>query len=137
MEILLNLLWFALLAPAVWLWRRRQTPAQRPQAESTRFLLCLGCALFLLFPVISATDDLQAMRAEIEEPGPSKRAVKQAGEKAPLHSRLISSAAVLSESFRFVLGDLGEQSRVVASLALESVRLIIRCGRAPPSSFLS
>ena len=44
-----------------------------------QFLLALGCALVLLFPVISATDDLHAMRAEMEESATSKRAVPQAG----------------------------------------------------------
>jgi len=47
------------------------------------FLSALGCALVLLFPVISATDDMHAMRAEMEESSPGKRGICQAaGEKA-------------------------------------------------------
>jgi hypothetical protein len=35
--------------------------------------------LVLLFPVISASDDLHAMRAEMEESATNKRTVRQAG----------------------------------------------------------
>jgi hypothetical protein len=37
--------------------------------------MALACALVVLFPVISATDDLHAMRAEMEESPISKRTV--------------------------------------------------------------
>ena len=53
--------------------------ARRARITALQFLLALGCALVLLFPVISATDDLHAMRAEMEESATSKRAVRQAG----------------------------------------------------------
>jgi hypothetical protein len=35
--------------------------------------------LFLLFPIISATDDLNAMRQVLEESSPGKRTIKRAG----------------------------------------------------------
>jgi len=37
----------------------------------------LCCLLALLFPIVSATDDLHPLRIEIEESSPSKRVVKQ------------------------------------------------------------
>ncbi len=77
MELLLNLVWLLLAIPAFWLWRRGVSASER-KYSSPHCLLALGCILVLLFPVISATDDLHAMRAEIEEPGISKRTVRQA-----------------------------------------------------------
>jgi hypothetical protein len=79
MELLLNILWLALAVPAIWVWRRRPAYAATAWFGSWRPVLLLGCALILLFPVISATDDLHAMRPEMEESSASKRLLKQAG----------------------------------------------------------
>ena len=65
-ELLLNLLWLLLGLPAMWLWR--QARRGQPGFNSWRGLLMLGCVLILLFPIVSASDDLQAMRTEAEEP---------------------------------------------------------------------
>lgn len=77
MELFLNLCWLSLLLPAWLLWRQRTSstgsanPGQSSGARPLVFVCALGCALILLFPVISASDDLHAMRPEMEE---SKRA---------------------------------------------------------------
>jgi len=90
MELFLNLCWLSLLAPAWLLWRRHisSTDSARQTVSPLLFLGVLGCALVLLFPVISATDDLHAMRPEMEE---SERAFRHAGQctchlHAPIHS---------------------------------------------------
>jgi hypothetical protein len=77
MEIALNILWLSLLLPALWVYRWRR-PDCSNQVRFSRLepILILACVLVLLFPVISATDDLHAMRFEMEEPGP-QRWVKQ------------------------------------------------------------
>jgi hypothetical protein len=75
MELLLNLVWVLLAIPAYFLWRNANR-AQHIGASSLQCLFALGCALILLFPVISATDDLHAMRAEMDES--SKRNIRQA-----------------------------------------------------------
>lgn len=77
MELLLNILWLMLAVPGVWLWQRDPTSAAHKRWLG-RFgpLLLLACVLALLFPVVSATDDLRAMRSEMEEPGPCKRTVR-------------------------------------------------------------
>jgi len=77
MELLLNLAWLLLALPACWLWRSR-TATTGSKFTSLQCLLALGCMLVILFPVISATDDLLAMRSEIEELPASKRNVRQA-----------------------------------------------------------
>jgi hypothetical protein len=46
-----------------------------------QFSIALCCLLFLL-PVISASDNLHAMRQEMEESSPSKRALKQIAKRA-------------------------------------------------------
>src|SRR5215831_12850116 len=84
MELLLNLAWLLLALPAYWLWRERGAMRK----SGFQCLLALGCLLVVLFPVISATDDLQAMRTEMEESsGASKRTLRQAsGEKSNFSS---------------------------------------------------
>jgi len=73
MELFLNLIWMVLAASTMCAWgRRRNHPQSRPH------LIALVCLLALLFPVISATDDLNAMRSEMEDSSPSKRGLKQA-----------------------------------------------------------
>src|SRR3974377_2100880 len=77
LELLLNLCWLLLFGPGIYVWLR-----QRHKARSVvQFSIPLASFLFLLFPVISVTDDLHAMRQEMEEPGPSKRALKQVAKR--------------------------------------------------------
>jgi hypothetical protein len=85
MELLLNLLWLMLALPAYWVWRQQLRCARdRGCWQAPRTVLMLGCILMLLFPVISATDDLHFMRPEMEESTSSKRALKYAAsDKAP------------------------------------------------------
>jgi hypothetical protein len=79
MELLLNLVWLALALPAIWMLRHQSAcPTDGCRLHRIRPFLLLSCVLVLLFPVISATDDLHAMRQEIEESSSSKRVVKQA-----------------------------------------------------------
>jgi hypothetical protein len=79
MELLLNLAWVFLVLPAYWLWRKDASERAARRVSSLQCLLALGCVLVLLFPVISASDDLHAMRAEMEDSTTSKRAVRPAG----------------------------------------------------------
>jgi hypothetical protein len=77
MELLLNILWLLLALPAVVVWRRQARSSRNPEEYShARSFVLSGCLLALLFPVISASDDLHPIRAEIEEAGISKRTVK-------------------------------------------------------------
>jgi hypothetical protein len=59
METILNLIWLAITAAAIWLWRFRWLVSrQNPRARVFQEVVAIGCALALLFPVISLTDDL-------------------------------------------------------------------------------
>src|SRR5271157_3388319 len=98
MELLLNLLWLMLALPAILVWRRHSasTKSSGRQSHSRSFVL-LGCLLALLFPVVSASDDLHPIGTEIEESGPFKRTVKQSpGVKSPACSYDGGGAAQLA-----------------------------------------
>src|ERR1019366_6052590 len=59
METILNLLWLIVTLAALWLWRFRWLVSRRnPRARVFLETVAMGCALALLFPVISLTDDL-------------------------------------------------------------------------------
>jgi hypothetical protein len=140
MELFLNLCWLSLLAPAYLLWRLRivsPSACNRTRSSSVPplvFLCVLGCALVLLFPVISASDDLHAMRAEIEELSPSKRAVCQsAAEKTSgWHNRLLHLCAVLPIPASLRLTSETRHQSLSAFLFLPVAPLILQASRAPP-----
>ncbi len=141
MELFLNLCWLSLLLPAYLLWRQRtsSTGSDRPAARPLVFLCALGCALILLFPVISASDDLHAMRAEMEESSPGKRGVCQAAvEKASVwHSRWQNLPAVVATTASLGLNSEGWQKLFTAPLSVPVVPSILRASRAPPCSRLA
>lgn len=140
MELFLNLCWLSLLMPAYLLWRQRiisPSPRSRCGRSSVPplvFLCILGCALVLLFPVISASDDLHAMRAEMEESSPCKRTVCQAGgdRTSVLHNRSLQLCAVFAIPASFALSSESRHKSLSASLLLPSAPSILHSGRAPP-----
>jgi len=138
MELLLNLAWLLLALPAYWLWRRDCGVQSGRRFSSLQCLLALGCLLVLLFPVVSATDDLRAMRAEMEESGPSKRSVRQAGsERTSLWtSQGPNPPAVVGTSLSFALGSEGWQEMFSPSLSVSAAPSLLRAGRSPPKSYL-
>src|SRR5277367_5301076 len=68
MELLLNLSWFALAVAAFGaLVRMRRACALTPGATDVKALLALSCILVLLFPIVSASDDLHPTQAVLED----------------------------------------------------------------------
>jgi len=134
MELFLNLCWVSLLLPAWLLWRKRTsaTGAGHPAARPLVFVCALGCVLVLLFPVISATDDLHPMRAEMEE---SKRAFHHPGHCAcTIHALAHSPQPVLPSSFSLMPAF--EQIGTVLPFMpqrLGTFSAPAPAGRAPPS----
>ena len=68
MELLLNLLWIAmvLVAFSVFLQKRRDG-SLLPKVPYGKALLALACVLVLLFPFVSASDDLHPTQAVLED----------------------------------------------------------------------
>jgi hypothetical protein len=138
MELLLNLLWLTLALPAVWMWRHQSVCSKDcGRFHQIRPIVLFGCILMLLFPVISATDDLHAMRQEIEESGSSKRVVKQAvADKSLTH---LSSAGALPA---IIFPGFDGNDQVCGKVLIAAVRLPEQeshgktSSRAPPFSRL-
>jgi len=140
MELLLNLLWLTLAVPAIWMWRHQSVCAEDcPRFHRIRPLVLFGCVLMLLFPVVSATDDLHAMRQEMEESSPSKKVVKQAVADKSL-ARITTAGALPALIFPVWLG---HDDRVCGQVLGVPVRLSEQrhsggsSSRAPPLSSLS
>ena len=130
MELFLNLCWLSLLLPGYLLWRQR-TSSDRPAAPPLVFLCALGCALILLFPVISATDDLHVVRPEMEE---SERGFRRAGSCACTPHALAHSSQPSLPSLASLTPEF-EQIGTVLPFAPQSLRTFSAsapAGRAPP-----
>lgn len=139
MELLLNLAWLLLALPAYWLWRRSFRTRASGRLSSMQCLLALGCLLVLLFPVISATDDVHAMRAEMEESSPGKHGVRQAaGEKNSIwHSRWLSMPAVIATSASLGLIAIGRHETLSVLQPAPFAPPVRLASRAPPSLHLA
>src|SRR5579862_492653 len=66
MELLLNLVWIALAATAFVCLPHRAR--QQRRIDYWRSVFALACILLILFPIISASDDLHPAQAVVEEP---------------------------------------------------------------------
>jgi hypothetical protein len=140
MELLLNLIWLAMALPGLWMWRKMPARARNPHwFGRCRPLLLLGCALVLLFPVISATDDLHAMRPEIEESNPFNRQLKNsAGARSGVCAH--ASCIVLFHSIGFAENRNDEPCGVVSIASSTAPELSFfreQVSRGPPSIVLS
>ena len=135
MELLLNVAWLLLALPAYALWRSARAARRKYGLTSLQSLLALGCALVLLFPVISATDDLHAMRTEMEESPASKRSVRQGSNDRNSISptRLQFPPAIVSALNLFVFT--AERTPVVAipPAFVPAAPSSWAAGRAPPA----
>ena len=137
MELFLNLCWLSLLLPAYLLWRRRASStgsgnrAGALVASPFVFVCVLGCAFVLLFPVISASDDLHAMRPEMEE---SERGFRHPGHCAcTVHALTYSSQPPLPSSTS--LTPALERIGMVLPFVPQTLRTFsasVPAGRAPP-----
>jgi hypothetical protein len=138
MELLLNLAWVLLALPAYWLWRREAESRPSCRVSSLQCSLALGCVLVLLFPVISASDDLHAMRSEMEESATSKRAVRAAASEKNSAgvNRLQGPPALVASAAWVVAPEVGLLKFSVASVVLLTTPGVVYAGRAPPVSLL-
>jgi len=139
MELLLNLTWLLLAIPAYWLWRRSFNTRALGKLGSLQCLLALACLLVLLFPVISATDDLHVMRTEMEESSPGKRSARQAaGEKTSVwHSRWQTLPAMVATPASFAMLAEGRHESFSVLQPEPAAPLVLHASRAPPCSRLT
>lgn len=77
MELFLNLFWLALAATVATVFVRQQSGREEQERlPYAKALLALGCVIVLLFPFVSASDDLHPTQAIFEDS--SKRVQKSA-----------------------------------------------------------
>jgi hypothetical protein len=134
MELLLNLCWILLAIPAFFMLRHGAADSRDlHRFQGLRAALVFGCLLMVLFPIISATDDLCAMRPEMEESG--SRCVLRDGTGDDGHA-FSSTVPVLLLHVSPSLAPAGHViGLVVERSASASVPVLVttRPGRAPPS----
>jgi hypothetical protein len=136
MELLLNLAWLLLALPAYWLWCGSRTSHPARKLTSRQCLLALACLLAVLFPVVSATDDLRAMRTEMEESPVSKRTIRQASNEKASGWNWQSQPALAGSSSFLIEGEQGWHPLPTLSLFMPAAPAVGRAARAPPVSFL-
>ena len=131
-ELLLNHCWLALVLPAFLLWRRRAS-SERSAHRSLLFLCALGCVLILLFPIISASDDLHSGGLAIEE---SKRTLCHGGHcaRSPYCSvaRSPQLAVAVAGAPRVILARVG-MVLTFSPQSFGTLAAIGWMGRAPPA----
>ena len=133
MELTLNLFWLLLTVPALFLWRR-QGLGRRQDHRSYLVLPALGCLLILLFPVISTSDDLRAMRAEAEDSVTRDSLRDASASRSSQAADRANTPFTLPQAQVFIsLGSPAWIATTPASTPKSGLRLVTtRTGRAPP-----
>ncbi len=86
MELLLNIVWLVVASAAVASWARSRSRATADPGAWRAELFALGCALVLLFPIISLSDDLQAEPAAVEASRSGQPTVQSGADRASVAS---------------------------------------------------
>src|ERR1700692_3014277 len=90
MELILNAAWLIIAVVSYVLLIRRNASRSLEHAHSPggfRSIVALSCALAVLFPIISLSDDLQEMQAAVVEVLSSRPVLKKFGVNYPLNPR--------------------------------------------------
>ncbi len=129
MELLLNLIWISLAALAfLGFFRGRRASGQLAQVPCSKALLALACGMILLFPVVSASDDLHPTQAVLEEV--SKRVqlhVLRASPPLFMLPAILALCLLCSPAVLHLLRPLASKGRLLDGAIVPSN------GRAPPS----
>ncbi len=133
MELLLNLIWLAVAATAlVAFTRSRRRSARMAHIPYVQALIALACVVVLLFPVISASDDLHPAQAIVEDASKKLQIAI-----APLHLQRTSPSS-------FMLAAMAAIYLTLALVVLQPLRsaaiparildgaIVPSAGRAPP-----
>lgn len=132
MEAALNALWFLIALAGFCLWLRQNLSAaasQKARCSLLASLASLACALALVFPVISLTDDLRDEQAILEDSvGPSFKSLGNGFVSA----KCSTPVAVIQSAWPRPDTRVAEWAISVEVLPCTSVFLAPLAGRAPP-----
>jgi len=129
MELLLNLAWLALALLAFGAFvQKRRAVLRRRRASYRTALLAMVCVLVLLFPVVSASDDLHPTQAVLEDA--SKRVQQMV---APLSSLPSMVPALLALNLLAALVMVATWRPVAPVTRVISLARNLVSGRSPPS----
>ena len=131
MELLLNIAWLLIGGVALWMFLGT-APMDRKRFLFA--LVALGCAILLLFPAVSASDDLHFQAFVSEDANASKRLLNAAAHNAPLGFCAILTMAVLLAAPRRTVWLVRGVKSVPVPTALIDLPIL---GRAPPSADLA
>lgn len=140
MELLLNLLWLFLAISLLRGYiRLRRTQGLDTGAHPFRaFVLCI-CIIILLFPVVSASDDLCALQTELGDLSAGQvRGKNFAGSSANGGKSFPQLIGICSLSLVMPCGnDPRQQVAAPCQVWLKGLRAPVTTGRAPPSAKFS
>jgi hypothetical protein len=131
MELLLNFAWLLLALPAYWLWLDARDAATGRRLTALQYLFSLACVLVLLFPIISATDDLRAMRADMEE-SPHKISICQKSTDKHYFGKWQSQPALASFSSSQIPTNQAWPVAPTSAFSLPPAPTVAAPSRAPP-----
>jgi cbb3-type cytochrome oxidase subunit 1 len=134
MELLLNLLWIAMAVAVLSAFVQRRCGSSRvAQTPYVTALIALACLLALLFPVVSASDDLHPTQAVLE--GVTKRLQQAVAPFQHAHAGLFMATlpSLLAVSLMFALAGSQFWRPVTCEARVIHREQTPRNGRAPPS----
>jgi hypothetical protein len=142
METILNLVWLAITLGIAAVWSLRWLPARRhPRRRAVRDAVALGCALALLFPAISLTDDLHPAIVAVDAASGKRNACQFVAQLA--HARTASGRALTNPAAAVVLPrgftgcEFASSDLVTAADELNaSSHSTHSSGRSPPAAFV-
>lgn len=133
MELLLNLVWASVAIGALIAFLRvRRSSAPVGHVSYLQGLIALACVVWLLFPIVSASDDLHPTQAVVED------ATKRMQQRlAPLHQLNSPAMAMLPAALLwallFTLVVLHWSSSTALAFPLPAFDSAAFSGRAPPA----
>ena len=134
MELLLNLLWVAMALAAFCVLLRNRNAAHRLRGVPLSLaVLALACALVLLFPFVSASDDLHPTQAVLEDA--SKRIQRVIAPNQQVQSGLFAAVlpALLAASLLFALVTVRGNRPIACKAPVVNRECTPRAGRSPPA----
>ncbi|MGB9255033.1 MAG: hypothetical protein WCC25_09385 [Candidatus Korobacteraceae bacterium] len=131
MELLLNLIWVALAMGSFAIFMRRQDRYKGGRAPYWTSLFALTCILLLLFPIISASDDLHPSQTLMEDA--TRRVLHFASpQHSPAGGSAPNSVPVLLLGFLLALTSWPPAINRESKVRVLQGHRFSRAGRGPP-----